>query len=391
MPPKKKNKRRARPWGTGSLWLRDDNRWGWGWQHKGRKYGGTEPTEQEAEAALDATMDRVKRNLPASKVNQTVGEYMEEWMETYILPYAPKGTRIVHRSRINTHIKPDLGDVRLRELRREDVQRFVTGLSRKKAQRGTETLNPAAVRAILACLSAALEQAVKLGRIPENPAHHVTQPKLKKLEIDPLSEEETRLFLREARSHRYGLAFALSVIMGLRGSEVRSLEWGDLKGNRLRVKGTKTTGSNRQIVLPPHLLDWWEEHRRTQDAEREEKMTAGEEWKGGDYLFVITASRRISERWYFTTFKKFLKQCGLREIRPHDLRHSAATLRLLRGEPVHSVAKLLGHSNPAMTLRIYAHVLEQYEEQAADRMNDFLDPITVDITVTEDEKEQKQA
>jgi integrase len=49
----------------------------------------------------------------------------------------------------------------------------------------------------------------------------------------------------------------------------------------------------------------------------------------------------------------------------YSLRHTAGTLALRQGIPLHTVSKLLGHSDPAMTLRKYAHVLEDMREDAA--------------------------
>ncbi|MGV9596112.1 tyrosine-type recombinase/integrase [Streptosporangium sandarakinum] len=52
--------------------------------------------------------------------------------------------------------------------------------------------------------------------------------------------------------------------------------------------------------------------------------------------------------------------------RPHDLRHIHATTLLLAGIPVHVVAARLGHADPAITLRVYAHVIRSVEAAAAD-------------------------
>jgi integrase len=55
----------------------------------------------------------------------------------------------------------------------------------------------------------------------------------------------------------------------------------------------------------------------------------------------------------------------------HDLRHTAGTLALRQGVPLHTVSKMLGHSDPAMTLRRYAHVLEDMHEDAARAMDEL--------------------
>ena len=54
-------------------------------------------------------------------------------------------------------------------------------------------------------------------------------------------------------------------------------------------------------------------------------------------------------------------------IRFHDLRHVHATLLLQDGEPVHVVAERLGHADPSMTLRAYAHVLRSQRASSATR------------------------
>jgi integrase len=53
-------------------------------------------------------------------------------------------------------------------------------------------------------------------------------------------------------------------------------------------------------------------------------------------------------------------------IRLHDLGHRHATLLLLEGVPVHVVANRLGHSDPSVTLRVYAHVLRESSSGVAD-------------------------
>jgi integrase len=52
--------------------------------------------------------------------------------------------------------------------------------------------------------------------------------------------------------------------------------------------------------------------------------------------------------------------------RLHDLRHIHATTLLLAGVPVHVVAARLGHADPSITLRVYAHVINEQLVEAAD-------------------------
>ena len=59
-------------------------------------------------------------------------------------------------------------------------------------------------------------------------------------------------------------------------------------------------------------------------------------------------------------------------IRLHDLRHLHATLLLKAGVPVHVVAARLGHADPAITLRVYAHVLDDQASGAATTFEQLL-------------------
>jgi integrase len=72
------------------------------------------------------------------------------------------------------------------------------------------------------------------------------------------------------------------------------------------------------------------------------------------------------------SLKRLLAQARLpTSVRFHDIRHTAGTLALRQGVPLHTVSKMLGHSDPAMTLRRYAHVLEDMREDAARAMDEL--------------------
>jgi integrase len=60
------------------------------------------------------------------------------------------------------------------------------------------------------------------------------------------------------------------------------------------------------------------------------------------------------------------RKTWLPHTRVHDLRHIHATTLLLAGTPVHVVAGRLGHSDPAITLRVYSHIIGAAEASAAE-------------------------
>jgi integrase len=58
--------------------------------------------------------------------------------------------------------------------------------------------------------------------------------------------------------------------------------------------------------------------------------------------------------------------------RLHDLRHWSATVSIGQGHDVRTVAGRLGHSNPAMTLRVYAHAFAAADRALAAGLGDLL-------------------
>ncbi|NTW28016.1 MAG: tyrosine-type recombinase/integrase [Coriobacteriia bacterium] len=65
-------------------------------------------------------------------------------------------------------------------------------------------------------------------------------------------------------------------------------------------------------------------------------------------------------------FRTMVDKNGLEGIRFHDCRHAHATILLRNGVPPHVVQNRLGHSDVAITLRVYSHVLPQQERDAVD-------------------------
>jgi integrase len=60
------------------------------------------------------------------------------------------------------------------------------------------------------------------------------------------------------------------------------------------------------------------------------------------------------------------------KVRFHDLCHTVASLLLSKGKSLRAVSERLGHSNPAMTLRVYAHCLPNDDAELADGLNQML-------------------
>jgi integrase len=166
---------------------------------------------------------------------------------------------------------------------------------------------------------------------------------------------------------------------GMRRGELAAVTWRalDLDGARLTVAqqlvptrggasfgAPKSSRSRRTVALDADTVTALRQHRAAQLVER---ALAGDAYADNDLVFAdalggATYPQRLNQ-W----FVKHRKAAGVPTGTLHTLRHTAATLALTEGVPVHIVAARLGDA-PTEILKTYAHLLPQSDEMAAERI-----------------------
>lgn len=333
----------------GSIWERSDGRWGWQIQIEGRRKGGTRRTQALAEASLKAARDASEgRRTDDPKLK----DWSEEWLRDVVQPprYSAK-THYAYSFSMKSHVLPILGEKRLSKITRGDTLRLYNEIERKTLANG-ERIAPKTVALAGSAIRACLECALDYEMIPRNVCAKVGKRGRSSFEGTPLSAEQFRRFADAARGERWEAAFLLTATLGLRKSELLGIKATDFDAPslRLRVRGTKSEDSDRIAYVPAALGP---------------KLAALEPAKDGR-LFPV------SDRTLDRDFKRILASAGLPAIRLHDLRHTAATLMLLAGESPQVVSEILGHSSPAITLKVYAHVMDDQKRKASAAMNALL-------------------
>ena len=101
-------------------------------------------------------------------------------------------------------------------------------------------------------------------------------------------------------------------------------------------------------------------------------MLAGSEWHDEDLVFAQPNGRPIDKKTDYDDWTRLLQQAGVRHVRLHDGRHTAATLLLSENVHPRVVMELLGHSQMRTTMDIYSHVMPALAREAADRMGALL-------------------
>ncbi len=122
------------------------------------------------------------------------------------------------------------------------------------------------------------------------------------------------------------------------------------------IKAPKSRAGQRWVPLAPPAQEALADHRRKQDADRAD--FAGDYFDHG-LVFALPDGDPLRPDSVTTSFKASAKTCGLPPIRLHDTRHGACSLMLAGGVPLPVVQMILGHASPAVTQRVYAHVMRQ--------------------------------
>lgn len=170
----------------------------------------------------------------------------------------------------------------------------------------------------------------------------------------------------------------------MRVSELLALRWEDIEdgalvirqhvryanGERVMVEGRKGKGGERRVELDNTtsalLRQWAVEQKRLRLRspmwrDRGLVMTSRQS-QGGVMGQMISAT--AIDRWV----RDAARRAGVTELSPHGLRHTWATIALANGVPLTVVSERLGHADPSITLRVYAHLLPSADKIAADLM-----------------------
>lgn len=241
-----------------------------------------------------------------------------------------------------------------------------------------------------AILRKAFRDAVVVDQVlASNPAERAKRPRGARREVgDVWTSGQLRAFLQEARNHRLFAFYHLAAYTGARRGELLNLRWEHIglddaqvriAGSAAvidgqRVEGTTKGGRSRTVSIDPGTVQVLKDHRARQNTER---LVAGPEWRGEPDDYVFTSSwgapvhpDTVSSRMHVLISKYNERHAGekagkLPAARLHDLRHVHATTLLRAGVPVHVVAARLGHADPSITLRVYAHVISEQLAEAA--------------------------
>lgn len=336
-------------------------------------------TEQEAREKMEEALKSIEdKGTWDDNTKLTFNQWLDKWIEDYKKPFIKISTLENYLYMINGHIRPVLGEKKLKSINNNHIQKFISSKVGDKS--------PKTVKLIFTIINDTLNQAKYAGIIKDNPAENVKLPKQEQKETKYLSPEDIEKLLDEAAKSKHHTAILFDLYTGLRRGELLGLEWKhiDFKNNTIKIEQaltktktegvrigkTQTKNSQRVIAVKETLM---KELKRHSWKQKEYKDKLGELYNTEyDLVFCKEDGSPLCPASFSKTFKKLANRAGFEGVSFHGLRHTAATLLIENGVDLKTVSAGLGHSNIGITGNIYAHCTDKMKDKAAEVMEEAL-------------------
>lgn len=322
-------------------------------------------TRKEVAEKLRVAQHAQQQGTLITEKDQKLTVYLDYWLEKVQQPRVRVSSYVQRRSIVRNHLQPALGHIGLQKLTTAHLQNLY-------AQKSHEGLAPGYIGQIHAVLRSALEHAVRSNLLARNVARSVSPPRIEPHQAQALTPAQAVQLLEAAQGNR----LEVFILLAVRWDDL-DLEQGQLHIQRSvsRIAGygyvenePKTKSSRRQIVLPAVVAEALQQHRAQQ---KQARIQAGDNWQEHGLVFCNRHGGFMHVSNLLRTFHQLVEAAGLPPMRFHDLRHSAATILLMKGVQPKVVQELLGHSSIAITMNVYSHVMPSMQKEAMDMMGDI--------------------
>jgi integrase len=348
----------------------------------------------KTKAAVQDRLVKAVKDLESgikSTENYTVKNAVEDWLAKG-LKGRDEETVKTNRILAYRHVIPLIGKKKLKNLRADEVDDWLDGLTGKLS---TRTL-----QGVHAILKRSIRQAQARDLVLRNVADLVLTPRGKPgRPSKALTFAQAQAVLDKAQASRLHAYVVIGLMTGIRTEEARSLRWDHVVAwvprmgkegegawrpvtevgfdhqrfavyvwRSVRATGdTKTKKSRRTLQLPQHAVEALRKHHTYQAAQ---KLKAGKAWQDHGLVFCSPTGTPLDAANVRRAFRLITKKAGIGEHwTPRELRHSFVSLLSDSGVPIETIADLCGHSGTAVTEEVYRFQLRPVIRTGAASMN----------------------
>ena len=306
----------------------------------------------------------------------TVAEHLHQWLEGYVKTNCSQRTYDGYQSIIEGHLIPALGSIQLKHLHPQAIQSYYG--------KSCEKLSARTVHHQHRVLSQSLKYAVRQGYLGRNPAELVDPPSPRKKTMRTLTPFEVEVLFDRAADSYYYPVFYTAVSSGLRQAELLGLRWRDIDLDMLSIsvsqvlykrrgvcqfKEPKTSHSRRRVAMTPKLALFLREYKEQRESL---SLHLGKLLSLDDLVFANIEGKPLDPGVLSHTFHRIAIQAGLKDVHFHTLRHTFASLMLMKGAKPKVISEALGHSSVAFTMDVYSHIISGMQEDAMALLDEVL-------------------
>ena len=330
----------------------------------------------DAQKRLTELLASLDKGVYAPPGRITVADLLNQWLHGYVKTNCSIRTLDAIESIVGHHLMPVLGHVQLRQLQPPMIQAYYG--------QACEKLSARSVHYHHRILKQALKYAVRQGYLGRNPCELVDPPSPKGKPMRTLTQSEvTDLLIAAGTNTHYPIIYT-AVSTGLRQAELLGLRWRDvdlashtISVNRVLYKRRgvcqfnepKTDHSRRRVSMTAKLAEFMTEYRLERERLYHE---GGRTITLDDLIFANHDGKPVDPGVLTHNFARIARRAGLENVRFHDLRHTFASLMLLRGVPAKVISEALGHASVAFTLQTYSHILPGMHSKAMALLDEVL-------------------
>jgi integrase len=371
----------------GSMWQRGKSSWLLQVYIDGQRYTETfRGQKRDARNRLNELLVEKSKGILKPTGQLTVGQHFIGWLEGYAKTNCSQRTYEGYQSIINNHLAPAFGNLTMKQFTPQVIQAYYG--------KACENLSKRTVHHQHRVLSESLKYAVRQGYLGRNPCDLVNAPRPIKKTMRTLTPSEVEHLLEVARDSYFYPIIYFAVSTGLRQAEILGQRWRDVDLDMLSIsvnqvlykrsgecqfKEPKTPHSRRRVRMTPKLAAFLKEYRDTREwlYVQSNKLLSLD-----DLLFTTYQGKALNPSVVTHNFFKLALQAGLKGVRFHDLRHTFASLMLLRGVSAKVISEALGHSSVAFTMDVYSHIIEGMQEDAMKLLDEVLPAGNIQKAIT---------
>lgn len=355
-----------------------------------KKIRRTAQTMAEARILQRKLIADIEGNRLAPAREETLQDYALWWLHTVKANHVRYSTATDYEDRLRRWVFPYMGRLKLSAIESRTIESWMAELAKKNYS--TKTINGART-----VLFGVLKHAYVTGQLSRNPVA-ATSPfranRDEKTQVKtPWTKEEALKALEAAHGTDFDLFINIALTLGLRRGEMLGLTWDDInltdgeisirrtmkEERRFTSSGranvtlvtdkTKTKASERTLKIGLTVLSAIQRHR---DKVSIWKLRAGKDWPETNWVFVSSNGKPLFPSNVNHRFVRFCRDKGLRLIRIHDMRHTAAVLGLEANVRLEAVSQALGHTRIDVTKSIYAPYVQILVDEFTTALDDSL-------------------